>query len=124
VNWSNVDPSVTIRDPSAPDMLELMGMNISALYKRLEEEGGSTFGHLPTMTSCAKGQLGALNAESFCERCMSCANLDVTEGNTILLDEEVTMLVVLRMNVDFMEFMREHCGSKIVKQQWKMTIVD
>jgi len=40
------------------------------------------------------------------------------------LDEEVTMLVVLRINVDFMEFMREHYGNKIVKQPWKMTIVD
>jgi len=47
---------------------------------------------------------------------MSCANLVVTDGNSLLLDEEVTMLVVLRMNVDFMEFMREHYGNKIVKQ--------
>ena len=39
------------------DMLELMSMNIRALYKWLEEEGGSEFGHLATMTSCAKGQL-------------------------------------------------------------------
>ena len=43
---------------------------------------------------------------------------------SILLDEEVAILVVLRMNVDFMEFMREYYGNKIVKQQWKMTIVD
>ena len=49
VNWNKVDPNVAIRDPSAPDMLELIGMNISSLYKRLEEEGGSDFGHLLAM---------------------------------------------------------------------------
>jgi len=51
LNWSKVDPNVAIRYPSAQDLLELMGLNINALYKRLEEEGGSEFGHLPTMTS-------------------------------------------------------------------------
>ena len=124
INWSKVDPNVEIRDPSSPDMLELMGMNISALYRRLEENDHSQFGHIPVMASCSKGQVGALNAESFCERCMSCANLVVDEGNTILLDEEVTMMTVLRMNVEFMEFMRENYGQSVVKQPWKMTIVD
>jgi hypothetical protein len=123
INWSKVDSNVVIRDPLAPDMLELMGMNVSSLYQGLDE-GGSQFGHLPAMASCAKGQIGALNAESFCERCLSCANLIVTDGNTILLDEEVMMLVVLRMNVDFMEFMRDHYAHLIVKQPWKMTIVE
>ena len=70
------------------------------------------------------GQLGALNAESFCERCLSCANLVVTDGNTLLLDDEVSMLVELRMNVDFVEFMRQHYAHLIVKQLWKMTIVE
>jgi len=116
VNWSKVDPNGSIRNPSAPGMLEVMGMSISALYKRLEEEGGSEFGHLPTITSCAKGQLGALNPKSVCERCMSCANLAVTDGNSILLYEEVTMLVVMRMNVDFMEFTKEQCGNRILKK--------
>ncbi len=124
VNWGKVDPNFSIRDPTAPDMLELMGMNISSLYKRLEEEGVSDFGHLPAMASCAKGQLGALNAESFCERCLSCANLIVIDGNTLLVDEEVTMLVVLCINVEFMKVMRAHYGNLIAQQPWKMTIVD
>ena len=76
------------------------------------------------MASCAKGQIGGLNAESFCERCLSCANLVVTDGNPILLDDEVMMLVVLRMNVDFMEFMRDHYAHLIGKQPLNMTIVE
>ena len=94
-NTSKFDPNVSIRHPSILDMLSLMAMKISPLYKRIDEEGGSDFGHIAAMTSCAKGQLGALNAGSFCERCMYCANLIVTDGNVILLDDEV---VLLRMN--------------------------
>ena len=55
-----------------------------------------------------QGQLGALNAESYCERILSCSNLVMTDGNTMLSDEEVEMLVVLRMNRKWMVFMREH----------------
>ncbi len=123
VDWNTVDDKVTLRDPSAPDMFDLMGMDISSLYKGLDE-GGIQYGYLPAMASCSKGQLGALNAESFCERCLSCANMVVTEGNTLLLDDEVRMLVILRMNVDFMEFMREHYGHVVGNQPWKMTVVD
>jgi hypothetical protein len=121
VDWSKVDSNFAIQDPSTPDMLELMALNVGPLYKGLDKE---QFGHLPAMASCSKGQIGALNAESFCERCLSCANLIVTEGSTLLLDDEVKMLVILRMNVSFMEFMRDDYAHVIGQQPWKMTIVD
>ena len=35
----------------------------------------------------------------------------VTDGNTLLSDEELEMLVILRMNRDFMIYMREHCTT-------------
>lgn len=44
------------------------------------------------------GQIGTLNAESFCERVLRCAGHVLTEGNTLLDDEELEMLVILRMN--------------------------
>jgi hypothetical protein len=31
---------------------------------------------------------------------------------------------VLRVNVDFMEFMRQHYAHLIIKQPWKMPIVE
>ena len=68
------------------------------------------------------GQLGALSAESYCERVLSCANNVVTKGNTLLSDEEVEMLVVLRMNRDFMAFMREHYGAE-AKQTFGQAVV-
>ncbi len=98
-----------------------MGMDISSSYKGIDE-GGIQYGYLNAMAPCSKGQLGAMNAESFCERCLSCANMDVTNGNTLLLLDEIKMLVRLRMtNVHFVEFMRAHYGHVVGNQPWKMT---
>ena len=41
-------------------------------------------------------------------RINSCANLVVTEGNSLLSTDEIDMLVVLRMNKVFMGFMRQN----------------
>ena len=59
---------------------------------------------------------------SFCERVLSCANDVLTEGNTLLGDEELEMLIILRMNREFMVFMREHY-SHLVKEPFGRTIV-
>jgi hypothetical protein len=74
------------------------------------------------MACNSTGQLGALSAESYCERILSCANNVVTTGNTLLSDEEVEMIVILRMNREFMEFMREHYGEE-AKQKFGQTVV-
>ncbi len=50
--------------------------------------------------------LGALNAESFCERVLSCVKLVVSDLHLSLKAEEIRMLVMLRMNREFMEYMR------------------
>ena len=42
------------------------------------------YGHILFMASCSYASIGALNAESFCERVLSAANLVVTDGNTLL----------------------------------------
>jgi hypothetical protein len=61
------------------------------------------FGYLPMM---AVATLGALNAESFCERVLSCVKLVVSDFHVSLKPKEIRMLVMLRMNHDFMEYMR------------------
>ena len=49
----------------------------------------------------------------------------MTDGNTLLSDEELEWLVVLRINSSFMEFMRENYLSEIIKTQpFNMTVVD
>ena len=80
------------------------------------------YGFLPLMASCSEGEIGALNAESFSERILSTAADVMTKGNTLLGDEELEMLVVLRMNRDFMEFMRANY-NKVSQQQFMQTVV-
>ena len=74
------------------------------------------------MASCSYGQIGALNAESFCERVLRGAGHVLSEGNTLLDNEELEMLVVLRMNRDFMKFMRKHY-KKELKEAFGRTVV-
>ena len=50
--------------------------------------------------------LGAVNAESFCECVLSCVKLVVSALHVCLKAEEIRMLVMLRMNREFMEYMR------------------
>jgi len=54
----------------------------------------------------AVATLGALNAESFCERVLSCVKLVVSDLHVSLKPKEICRLVMLRMNRDFMEYMR------------------
>jgi hypothetical protein len=51
-------------------------------------------------------RIGALNAESFCKSVLSCVKLVVSDLHVILKAEEIRMLVMLRMNREFMEYMR------------------
>ena len=77
------------------------------------------------MAASSFGQIGALNAESFCERTLRCAGHVLTEGNTLLSDEELEMLVILRMSRSFMQFMRENYKyNHLTKDHFKKTIVD
>jgi len=59
------------------------------------------------MASFSRGQIGALCAESFCERILSDANDVCHEGNTLLDTEKINVLAVLRMNREIIEHMRE-----------------
>ena len=70
----------------------------------------------------AHGVMGALNSEGFCERMLRAAGHVLTEGNTLLNELEMEKLVLLRMNKEFMKFMRTHY-SHLAKQQFNRTVV-
>ena len=88
-----------------------MGVVMREHFFKVDPDG-SKFGHLPKMALASKcetkGMMGVLMAASFCERINSCANLVVTEGNSLLSTDEIDKCVVLRMNKTFMEFMRKN----------------
>jgi hypothetical protein len=70
----------------------------------LIQRGKSTkFGYLPMMVVTT---LGSLNTESFCERVLSCVKLVVSDLHVRMKPKEIHMLVMLRMNRHFMEYMR------------------
>jgi hypothetical protein len=50
--------------------------------------------------------LGVLNTESFCERVLSCVKLVVSDLHVSLKVEKIHMIVMFRMNHEFMEYMR------------------
>jgi hypothetical protein len=62
---------------------DLLPLNSGAACKHLAQQGA--YGLIPDMASCSEGQLGAVNAESFCERFFSCAKNVMPEGRTLLL---------------------------------------
>jgi hypothetical protein len=64
------------------------------------------YGYIPLMAGCSPFQLGALNSESFCERVFSEVNNTMTTGNTLLNDQELQMLTLLRINRDFIAHMK------------------
>jgi hypothetical protein len=47
--------------------------------------------------------LGVFNGESFCECVLSCLKLVVSELHVSLKTEEIRILVMIRMNLGFME---------------------
>ena len=62
------------------------------------------------------GRSARSTPESFAERAISGANLVMTNGNTLLGDQMLEMLVVLRTNrefMEFMEFMRRECAEEM-----------
>jgi len=99
-------------------------VNPGFVYKEIQklDTDQKVYGWLPLMASCLGGQIGALCAESFCERILSEANDVCHEGNTLLDTEEINMLVVLRMNREFIQHMRE-IYPKLSGQTFNGTLV-
>jgi hypothetical protein len=106
------EESVPAAAPKSYDLIDdLLEADVFKVYRQVlsEEEaqvkvgGKAQFGYFPRM---ALANIGAMNAESFCERTLSCASLIVTDLHTSLSREEVRMLTMLRMNVSLMEHMR------------------
>ena len=91
-------------------MTDLLDTNMFMVYSdilrseslRIQQKSAK-FGYLPMMEVAT---LGALNVESFYERVLSCVKLVVSDLHVSLKAEEIRMLVMLRMNRGFMEYMR------------------
>ena len=111
IQWRTVPGVVVPKEERELIWKDLWGADMGVVMREhffKVDPDGSKFGHLPKMALASKGMMGALMAASFCERINSCANLVVTEGNSLLSTNEIDKCVVLRMNKAFMEFMRKN----------------
>ena len=73
------------------------------------------------MATTSRGTIESFLASSYVERVNSCANLVLTEGNSLLSDEETHELAVLQMNRDFMKFMC-HTFNKLSIEKFKSLV--
>ena len=62
---------------------------------------------------CSKGQIGALQAESFCERVFSIAKGVINDGNVGLDDDYIDKVTTLRANERFMKFMKQNHHDEV-----------
>ena len=99
-----------------------MFLKMNDVYKRIRSDPKYDVGLIPALAASSVGNIGVCLSESFAERMFSAANDVSTKGNTRLSDEEVEKLTLLRINRDFMEYMRvEHAAE--AKQTFNKTII-
>ena len=125
IDWPSKFPDLDLPTDQPPDLLhDLIYCDLTVIFNELidEDPDRSQYGFLPYMATGFEGSVSSLLASSFSERVNSCANLVLTDGNSLLQPNEINMLVVLRMNREFMIFMRKYYGN-LSRQQFAMTVV-
>jgi hypothetical protein len=80
---------------------DLLKLDMAPLYESLDLEG--LYGLLPKM---GLARIGRHLGESYCERMGSCAKQVMDDGSSLLSDELLEKIVVLRMNKNLLRYMR------------------
>ena len=126
VDWVALYPEVESFQDGEIDLMDLGPISIGKVYNWIIEEDKkettSNYDMIHLMENESKVNIGCLNAESHNGRMISIGNDVVTEGNTLLSDDEIEMRVVLHISSEFMEFMRSKYGN-LFRQQFNVTIV-
>ena len=87
---------------------DFLKLDMKPLYEeinRLNNAKEKCFGYIPLMMCSSRCQLGALNAESFCERVFAAANKVVRKESQSHDPDFVDKLVTLRMNKPWMDWL-------------------
>ena len=97
-DWRAMFPELDLPQGELGLLDDLIECDITRILDTLIEEdpARSKYGFMPYMATGFKGSIGSLLASSFAERINSCANLVLTDGNSLLAPEELSMVVVLR----------------------------
>ena len=73
------------------------------------------YGLLHMMAHSSMGQIGALNALSFCERINSCSKDIMRDLHTCLSNKSIEKAVMLKMNAKFMNYMWTHYAHEFAR---------
>ena len=128
IDWRTLNKTLELKlDLPTDDIfpMDLWKADMGKVLKHVfikPDPAGKMFGFLPKMATTSKGSIGSFLAVSFCERINSAANQVVTKGNSTLAPDEIDMLVTLRTNRRFMNYMREH-HPQAAEQHLRMTVV-
>ena len=80
-------------------------------------------GLVPKMAAGSKGCIAFLPAASSCERVNSVAKDVMTGAHLLMKDNAVEKMLVLRINREFMEYMRKK-HNNFTRQQFGRTVVE
>jgi len=94
------DSSVKVSKVQLDDLADA---DIASLYKRLLSSPNNPYGELPEI---ALTYIGSYNVESFNQRCELAVKLIMKKGASVLNKEELNKVICLRVNGDYMEFMK------------------
>jgi len=108
IPWSTFIPGLEVKPFADYDLIyDLLDAPMAQIYTYLEghcDKSGRRFAKLPRF---AKTRIGNLLASSYCERMISAGNLVMPKGRTVLSDDLLHKVVLLKMNRKFMEHMKK-----------------
>lgn len=107
INWR---PYIEKTEGTIDLIGDLLSVDVGSMVQQLK--GTPAFGLIPKLALDSSFNIGTVNAESFCERVLSHANILVGDRNVRLNDEEIEMIVILRMNIKFMAWCRAQGWSE------------
>jgi hypothetical protein len=107
------------------DVVELLHVDMGKVLNHLcivPDKNCALYGYLPKMATASRGSIGASCASGFNKRLTSCANDVLADGNGLYSQVTIDKIAVLRMNSEFMTFMRTTFPA-VSQQPHNMTIV-
>ena len=104
MDWKGSFPDeLAGKGPSQLQPQDLMRLDYGKVMAAIDGNEGR-YGFISKMAEC---RLGAPHASGYPERMNALGKYLMSEGRTLIGDEELEMLVVLRMNRKFMEYMKK-----------------
>jgi hypothetical protein len=130
IDWQSLSAELELglkppKNGTKHDVVELLHVDMGKVMKHLcivPDKNCALYGYLPKMATASRGSIGASCASGFKERLTSCASDVLADGESLYSQEAIEKIAVLRMNSEFMKFMRS-TFPEVSQQRHNMTII-